>query len=300
MVVDKLDESFGMKRALQGVGLIPLIPLLVSAFLVKERSCRKKLGARDIFRLMNKNKSKHMENDNDNDNNNQNSNTSNTDRTTSTDGQVCGHRSKTQDLKTVMQPKFVALSIALFFIFGGFLIPFNFIPLFAEYNGQDGMAHILMSICYSGSVVGRIGTGALADHFGTFNVLCAMAFLTSILTLSWIVMTSLNAMIAFAVLYGLFSGGLVPLGSACVAKITPDDDMDHIGFRLGFMMMICSISSFGGGPLSGFLLDSQGQSHGGWLAAFLFSGMLTMVGGCMVLAIIVARLAWSSEKKLAF
>ena len=76
--------------------------------------------------------------------------------------------------------------------------------------------------------------------------------------------------------------------------------MDHIGFRLGFMMMICSISSFGGGPVSGFLLDNQGQSPGGWLAAFLFSGMLTLVGGCLVLAIIIARLAWSSDKSFTF
>lgn len=117
-----------------------------------------------------------------------------------------------------------------------------------------------------------------------------MSFLTAVLTLCWIFMTSLPAMIAFAVLYGLFSGGLVPLGSACVAKITPDSEMSHIGFRLGFMMMVCSVSAFGGGPLSGFLLESQGaETTVGWLAAFIFSGLLTLIGGIFVLAIIMAQ-----------
>lgn len=90
-----------------------------------------------------------------------------------------------------------------------------------------------------------------------------MAILTGTLTLCWILMRTYAAMIAFAVLYGLFSGGLIPLGSACVAKITPREEMQHIGFRLGFMMMVCSVSAFGGGPLSGYLLESQGNETQG-------------------------------------
>lgn len=84
-----------------------------------------------------------------------------------------------------------------------------------------------------------------------------MALLTGSTILCWTVMRTLPAMIAFAVLYGLFSGGLMPLGFACVAKITPPAEMEHMGFRLGFMMMVCSVSAFGGGPLSGYLLESQ-------------------------------------------
>lgn len=74
-------------------------------------------------------------------------------------------------------------------------------------------------------------------------------------------MRTLPGMITFAVLYGLASGGIMPLGSACIAKITPRSDMDRIGFRIGFMMMICSVSAFGCGPLAGFLLESQQQQQ---------------------------------------
>lgn len=94
----------------------------------------------------------------------------------------------------------------------------------------------------------------------SFNVLCAMSFITGTLTLCWIVMRSLAGMIVFALLFGFSSGGLIPLGSVCVADMTPPAYMEHIGFRLGFMMMLCSVSSVGSGPLCGYLLQRQGQS----------------------------------------
>lgn len=58
---------------------------------------------------------------------------------------------------------------------------------------------------------------------------------------------------AFAVLFGIFSGGLVPMGSACVAQTTPD--MGHIGLRIGVMMACCAVGALGGAPLSVALLN---------------------------------------------
>lgn len=114
-------------------------------------------------------------------------------------------------------------------------------------------------------------------------------------------MRSFAGMIAFAILYGLFSGGLVPLGSTCVAGITATRDMDRIGFRIGFMMMICSIGAVGSGPLSGFLLDAYGEQEvRGWLAAFLFSGLLTLTGAVMILAMLVVRIVRGSAEKIVF
>lgn len=103
-------------------------------------------------------------------------------------------------------------------------------------------------------------------------------------------------MVAFAVLYGLFSGGLIPLGAACVGKITPVSQMNSIGFRIGFMMMVCSVSAFGGGPLSGYLLESQGDQ--GWLAAFFLSGTTTITGGALILAILIVRATKGHESLL--
>ena len=146
IVVDKLHREFGMKRALQGVGLIPLVPLIVSAFLVKERPGRVKITLRDFLRLRNGSENSGF---------------------ADSKGGGADARGILEGLKTVAQPRFLALSAALFFIFGGFLVPFNYIPLFAEYNGHKSMGNILLAICYSGSAVGRVGTGALADRLGT-------------------------------------------------------------------------------------------------------------------------------------
>lgn len=130
-----------MKRALQGVGLIPLVPLLISSFLVRERDCNHKITFRRIVGGNISDNSNHSDNR--------------------------GSVGVMNGLKTIMQVRFLCLSFALFFIYGGMLLPFNYIPQFAEYNGKRSMGNNLLAICYSGSVVGRIGTGALADHFGT-------------------------------------------------------------------------------------------------------------------------------------
>ncbi|KAI6782095.1 transporter-like protein [Emericellopsis cladophorae] len=283
LVVDALNEAFGLKRTLQAVGLMPLVPLFIASFMIKERFPDTKITLLRAFQRLTQcftnaeNKSQR--------------NTTNT--VFATVSATTGTTTR-GTFDSIRDPSYIALSIALFFIYGGMLIPFNLIPVFAEENHHPDVAHVLLAICYSGSVVGRIGTGTLADYFGTFNMLCLMAVLTAALTACWVTMTSLPAMIAFAVLYGLFSGGLIPLGSACVAKITPPEQIGQIGLRLGFTMMVCSLSAFGGGPLSNFLLDGTGEN--GWLAASLFSGIATLVGGGIIFVILVSRMVRGGQR----
>lgn len=67
--------------------------------------------------------------------------------------------------RSMLEWKFLALSGALFCIYCGMLIPFFFIPLFAESNGQSSsMGNNLLAISYGGSVIGRIVAGWLADR----------------------------------------------------------------------------------------------------------------------------------------
>ncbi|KAK4063294.1 uncharacterized protein Triagg1_9560 [Trichoderma aggressivum f. europaeum] len=186
--------------------------------------------------------------------------------------------------KAVAEPRFFALCLSLFFIYGGMLIPFYYIPLFAIEHGVGAtMANNLLAIGYAGSVVGRVGSGWIADRFGRFNVLFIMGVLTAVITFCWGAMTTLSGMMAFAVLFGLFSGGLIPLGSACVAQTTPD--MGHIGLRIGFMMAFASFSALSGGPASGAIKDATTS----WFAVFSFSAALTLLGALMLLGV---RLWW--------
>ncbi|PTB64207.1 MFS general substrate transporter [Trichoderma citrinoviride] len=187
----------------------------------------------------------------------------------------------------VCERRFAALCLSLFFIYGGMLIPFYYIPLFAIEHGLGAtMANNLLAIGYAGSVVGRVGSGWIADRFGRFNVLFIMALLTATVTFSWASMTSSAAMTASALLFGLFSGGLIPLGSACVAQTTPADSMDRIGLRIGLMMAFASFAALSGGPASGAIKDASAASDdAAWLAVFSFSAALTLAGAGMLLGV---------------
>ncbi|PFH55951.1 hypothetical protein XA68_17331 [Ophiocordyceps unilateralis] len=183
-------------------------------------------------------------------------------------------------VKAVLEPRFIALSVVLMTLYAGMLVPFYYIPLYSEERGVDHiMANHLLSISYGGSFIGRIGSGWLADCFGRFNILALIGLLMSIVTLGWIWMSSVTAMVVFAVLFGLFSAGLVPLGSACVAQTTPD--MGRLGLRIGVMMAISSIGALAGGPISGLLRESPG----GWPAVHLFSASLSLLGALLLLAV---------------
>lgn len=103
-----------------------------------------------------------------------------------------------------------------------------------------------------------------------------MGVLTAGITFCWVAMTTLSSMIAFTLLFGLFSGGLIPLGSACVAQTTPD--MGHIGLRIGFMMAFASFSALSGGPASGAIKDATTT----WVSVQTFSASLTLLGALMV------------------
>ncbi|KAL7814069.1 major facilitator superfamily domain-containing protein [Trichoderma gracile] len=183
-------------------------------------------------------------------------------------------------LKAVCERRFGALCLSLFFIYGGMLIPFYYIPLFAIEHGLGAtMANNLLAIGYAGSVVGRVGSGWIADRFGRFNVLFIMGVLTATITFSWGSMTSPAGMTASALLFGLFSGGLVPLGSACVAQTTPD--MRRIGLRIGLMMAFASFAALAGGPASGAIKDATEA----WIAVYAFSAAITLAGAGMLLAV---------------
>jgi MFS family permease len=113
-----------------------------------------------------------------------------------------------------------------------------------------------------------------------FNVLFVCGALTSAVTYCWSFMTSLGAMVAFSVLYGLFSGGLIPLGSACVVQTTPN--MGYVGARIGAMMGICSIGALIGGPISGAIKDVAGSP---WIGVDSFAASITLFGAIMLIGI---------------
>ncbi|KAM3499936.1 hypothetical protein MY10362_006844 [Beauveria mimosiformis] len=133
--------------------------------------------------------------------------------------------SQTSISKAIGDVRFLGLSFALLFVDCGMMVPFSYLPQYAQGHDINGtMANNLLAICYAASLVGRIFTGWVADHIG------------STLCFAWA--TTLPTLVVVSLLFGFSSGGIVPLGSALVAQTTPD--MGYIGLRIGAMMAICS------------------------------------------------------------
>lgn len=198
-------------------------------------------------------------------------------------------------LRDVFRRDFLALSGAMLFIFFGILMPFGQICRFAESQNHErktGNHHL--AALYSASIAGRILAGELADRFGRFNVTILLTLASAVLISCWVTMKSLGAMYAFSILFGFLSGGVLPLGSACVAQIT--SDMGHIGLRIGFMMAFCSIGVIGGNPVAGAIFDIW-PDESEWLIFSLISGGLTFIGGVLLL---LTRIAFGGRQNLVF
>ncbi|KAL4924052.1 MCT family MFS transporter [Aspergillus undulatus] len=177
----------------------------------------------------------------------------------------------------------------MLFVIWGMFIPFGYIPLLAIERGVDStFAVSLVSILNAGSFVGRIATGAMADKLGKFNMAVGCALISTILLLCLHAINTKSTITAFTFLYGLTSGGLMTLQSACVAQITRN--MQTIGFMIGVMMAVCSIGALTGTPISGRLNE---KPLSGTAPAWVdFAGAM-MFGGTVFLA--AARISVDSR-----
>ena len=91
--------------------------------------------------------------------------------------------------------------------------------------------------------------------YSTFIIVCG---LTSIWLLApWLPDNSTPALIAFAVLFGFFSGSYVSLLNPMVAVISP---LNELGFRTGLVFGPAAISGPITNPINRAILDGNGGS----------------------------------------
>lgn len=103
---------------------------------------------------------------------------------------------------------YVLVTLGIFFMMWGLFTPFFYLPQYAQSHGMGSQnSTYLLSILNAGSVFGRILPGIVADKIGRFNILVINSVCAGIILLCWIAATSNSSIIAFAVIYGFFSGG---------------------------------------------------------------------------------------------
>jgi MFS transporter, MCT family, aspergillic acid transporter len=130
-----------------------------------------------------------------------------------------------------------------FFAFGALWVVLTFIVTTAIARGVDPTwAFYLVPILNGSGVLGRLLCGAAALRLGPMNVYIVVTVISLILiTCVWIPTSGQSAAIAFAVLYGFCSGGILSVGISITATLS-EHDQRNMGLRLGLTFCCMAIS----------------------------------------------------------
>lgn len=198
-------------------------------------------------------------------------------------------RRKLVDTSAFKDVPYVLFCFAMFAGFIGFYGPVFYIQSYAieKRLTSEDFAFYLLPILNAASVPGRILPNFLADYVGPLNILMPCATITGILALGWIGVTTQGGLIAFACLYGFFSGGFVSMPPVAITTLTPDHRT--LGTRMGQCFFFSAFGLMCGTPVSGAILKSTGS----WLGVQLFSGITIFITGMLLLCARVASKGWN-------
>ena len=169
----------------------------------------------------------------------------------------------------------------------GLYNPFFYITPFAlsKTGASATLAFYFVPIINAASVFGRLAPTALADRIGTLNTIIPCTLICGVLVLAWTAVRSTGALLAFALLYGFFSGSFVSLPPSTLVALSPD--LSKVGTRIGMCFSVSSIGVLVGSPVGGALLNLH---TGHYVRMQVFCGV-AMLFACAML--VVARVAKS-------
>lgn len=193
------------------------------------------------------------------------------------------------DTSAFKEPTYLLYCIGIFF---NNLVFFNSSYYIQSYALEHGMAHshlvkYLVPILNACTIPGRIIPSLIADRVGVLDTFIVVCSLCSACIFYWISVSNLQGNVAFAVIYGFFSGSVVSLASVVLAGITPD--MRRLGTRIGMVSILKGIGSLVGPPISGAMLSATGK----YLGIQLFSAlgiMLTAIFSIILRFVIMSRI----------
>jgi MFS family permease len=169
----------------------------------------------------------------------------------------------------------------MLFILGGFFsfltlyVTFFYISLFATSRGtvSADFAPYLVTLLNAGSILGRIIPNALADRYGSLNLIIACTVGSAVLAFGWLGVRDLGGSVAYVLLYGAFSGGVVSLTPSVIVGLSPD--MSRVGTRMGMSFIISGIAILVGTPIAGAILGTEENPE--WLGTILYAAFGLLV-----------------------
>jgi len=140
----------------------------------------------------------------------------------------------------------------------------------------------MLALMMAFGIVGRIGSGFVADYIGGMPTLMLGSALQGVALLLYILYDGLVSLYVVSALFGLFQGGIVPSYAIIVREYFPAKEA---GARLGVILMASLFDMALGGWLSGYIFDLTGS----YRAAF-FNGLgWNAVNGAIVLWLLLRR-----------
>lgn len=146
------------------------------------------------------------------------------------------------------------------------------------------------------SLLGRFSSGLISDKAGKYNVFVASCSLAGILILVMWVPVSISlpdataVSIAFAAMFGVFSGGYISLMASLVAAISP---LNEIGYRNGLTFLFSAVGGLVTNPIGGAILQA---GSGNWAGLKIFAGVFMIAGTMFIVAARVWCVGWKPTK----
>ncbi|KAH8430942.1 MCT family MFS transporter [Aspergillus melleus] len=194
-------------------------------------------------------------------------------------------------LEAWKHPGYTIQIIGLFLVIWALFVPFYFIPGYAQsISISVNLSYYLIAIVNAGSLIGRLLSGAVANHLGRFNTLSGACFICGILIFCWLRITSHGGMIVFSVLFGFFSGTVISLFTATIAMTAPQPN--QIGSYMGMALGVLSVAGLTGTPITGAMINK----YGNYEAAIIFAGVASLLGASIIFA---ARVVIAGMKMVA-
>lgn len=124
-------------------------------------------------------------------------------------------------------------------------------------------------------------TRFLRNGINNLVLVSVTCLLSAVTVASWLATHAKGGTIAFAILYGFISGGLVSIPPITVAFLSKTQD--EYSTRMGMAFTICSFGALVGNPIAGALITVGARGKRSFIGPWLFAGGTMMAAAALTM-----------------
>ncbi|KAF4954323.1 hypothetical protein FGADI_5346 [Fusarium gaditjirri] len=189
--------------------------------------------------------------------------------------------------KSILKDKtFIIFTLASFFIWLGFLVPYILTPSFGllglYHPVSEDLSYYMLSVLNAAQALGRIIPAAIVDKkiLGAESILIFNIVVSGILALCWIAVHNLGGFTVFLILYGFFSGAVTTLPAFIIPYLCPS--LAVIGTRMGIVYGAAGLGALIGPPIALAADEAHGGQHNrAFLGAQIWNGVTVLFASCL-------------------